>query len=1049
MAWLHTASSRGRRNQENAFADDKLGTFLHLSGIAGRCMPSIALHSLRRPTDLVQLIGIALIVLGTTVTLGWLLHIPSLVQILPGYVAMVLNTALCFVCCGVALLTSSRSLQRTLAGAVMILACVVWAQDIFAVDLRIDNEQFSAWLSDPNPHRGRMAPQTAICFLLSGCALLLLSNPLRRWSTALSQMLVLSIGATGIVSLVGYSLKLELLYDWYRYTRMAVHTAAAFTLLACALWIMWYRRSALANNFREREDRRFNAIVAALIVFVTMSAGTAGFALLARHTETIARNVLTIQLEAQREAIATMLSDQDHYAQLVARLPRLQRIPSTPADDARLMNLNDWSRSILGDHFAAIVIRSTEGESWGHAGTPWDTPILTIPIGSHVWLLWNDGVRIRRETTIVETGTSRALGFIVTEMDAPIIAQLSARMATMAPTAEMRLCSLFDRQHMQCLPTRLEPKFAQVSPRFIDNQELPMSRTFRGESGTAIFTNYRNHRSIGAYGPLGNTGLGIVVQQDVDDTYAPIRKPFQLLLLYLALLVSGTILLLRWQVAPLVRKAMTAQADSIANAARVAAVMNSVPDGIITIDMQGTIISVNPAVTLLFGYQTAELIGKNVQMLMPASLHARHGEGLARHRETGQKRLIGKGAVEVPARRSDGREFTMQLALTEMHLADHRYVVGIMRDVTERIVAERKLNNTYALLQTTLDNVIDAIVTTKQDGVIQAWNLGAERIFGYTADEALHHDLREVISPTDRSALDAYMRDASSSSAPIARRELDCLSKSGRPFPIELGTTIMTIDGENLLVHVIRDISERREVDRVKNEFVSAVSHELRTPLTSIAGSLGLLAGGAAGELPPQARKLVAIANQNSARLDRLINDILDLEKSTQGKLAFDLQRQSLWPVLKQVIEANQPYAMKFNVHLQLEPNEHDVLVAIDAVRLGQVLTNVISNAIKFSPRNETVTVRFEASQSSVRIAVQDRGPGIPDEFRAKIFQRFAQADGSDTRAKGGTGLGLSIAKSLIKKMQGDITYDSSSQGTTFYVSLPLAPRVGIDETAA
>jgi signal transduction histidine kinase len=258
-------------------------------------------------------------------------------------------------------------------------------------------------------------------------------------------------------------------------------------------------------------------------------------------------------------------------------------------------------------------------------------------------------------------------------------------------------------------------------------------------------------------------------------------------------------------------------------------------------------------------------------------------------------------------------------------------------------------------------------------------------------------------------------------------------------FPIDIGITVMFIDGERLLVHVIRDISERREVERVKTEIVSAVSHELRTPLTSIAGSLGMMVNGAVGELPPNALRLAVIANRNTQRLCRLINDILDLEKASHGELEFNMRVHSLNSAVAQIVETNQAYAVSFEVGIEHEILAEDKLVNIDLDRFGQVLTNVISNAIKFSPRGETIHIRLQVMHSTVCVAVTDHGPGIPDAFRSKMYQRFAQADSSDARAKGGTGLGLSIAKTLIEKMHGEISYESSPRGTTFYLSLPIA----------
>jgi signal transduction histidine kinase len=243
------------------------------------------------------------------------------------------------------------------------------------------------------------------------------------------------------------------------------------------------------------------------------------------------------------------------------------------------------------------------------------------------------------------------------------------------------------------------------------------------------------------------------------------------------------------------------------------------------------------------------------------------------------------------------------------------------------------------------------------------------------------------------------------------------------------------------LLRALRYAGERKRLERLKDEFVSTVSHELRTPLTSIAGSLGLLMGKAAGIMPKAAERLLAIAHTNSVRLVRLVNDILDIEKLESGRVVFDFRRTQLRPLVEQTVEAMRGYAEGHRVKVRLE-----AAVAVDAVRadtdrLAQVVTNLLSNAIKFSSPGSEVVIAIEkdAEVSAVRITVRDHGPGISAEFRPRIFERFAQADATNTRRKGGTGLGLSIVKQIIDRLGGEIGFaDAPGGGTIFHVDLPI-----------
>jgi signal transduction histidine kinase len=216
------------------------------------------------------------------------------------------------------------------------------------------------------------------------------------------------------------------------------------------------------------------------------------------------------------------------------------------------------------------------------------------------------------------------------------------------------------------------------------------------------------------------------------------------------------------------------------------------------------------------------------------------------------------------------------------------------------------------------------------------------------------------------------------------------------------------------------------------------VSHELRTPLTSIHGSLGLVIRGIAGALTPETRQLLDVAYRNSQRLVRLVSDILDLQKIESGTMAFEMKPLELTGFLQHAVEANQAYAAQFGVRFVLERPTESLLVLADGDRLMQVLTNLLSNAAKFSPRGEAVVITASPAGGVARVSVVDRGPGIPAEFHDRIFNRFAQADSSTTRDKGGTGLGLSISKAIVERLGGSIGFESRrGQGTTFYFDLP------------
>jgi len=235
-----------------------------------------------------------------------------------------------------------------------------------------------------------------------------------------------------------------------------------------------------------------------------------------------------------------------------------------------------------------------------------------------------------------------------------------------------------------------------------------------------------------------------------------------------------------------------------------------------------------------------------------------------------------------------------------------------------------------------------------------------------------------------------------------------------------------------------RDVSARRRMEQMKDEFVSTVNHELRTPLTAMLGAIGLAASGRFGAISPQLDRLLAIVKSNGDRLGALVNDILDFEKVSSGNMRFDMKPHAVAGLLERCIAANRPYADQHGVALQLQAGVPALKIKVDDERFLQIMANLLSNAAKFSSRGDSVQIEATAHEGGCRISVIDHGIGIPKAFRSAMFERFAQADSSDNRAKGGTGLGMAIAKHMTEHMGGKIGFESEENvGTTFHLEFP------------
>ena len=371
-------------------------------------------------------------------------------------------------------------------------------------------------------------------------------------------------------------------------------------------------------------------------------------------------------------------------------------------------------------------------------------------------------------------------------------------------------------------------------------------------------------------------------------------------------------------------------------------------------------------------------------------------------------------------------------------------VFGIFQDVTEKVLSETRLKEHEDRTLALLSNIVDGVLTIDEEGVIDSCNAASARIFGSSVEELEGSNISEMIPLRFRSShFDRMKRLAESVEENFLDRtiEMIALRRNGEEFPLEIAVSRQTFDGEIYYAAICRDITERKQVETMKTEFVSTVNHELRTPLTSVYGSLDILKHLTKGKLDDKSDRLLKLAHDGCGRLSNLINDILDVEKIAAGKMEYRHDIVGFRSLIDSIIASNEGLAGRYNVRLIANHSIDDEQVRLDPNRFTQALVNLLSNAAKFSPEGADVEIETKRlGGSQVRVSVKDHGGGIPKNFQDRIFERFAQADGSSTKKNtAGTGLGLNITKSIIEAFDGKVSFETEEGvGTVFSFDLPV-----------
>ena len=389
-----------------------------------------------------------------------------------------------------------------------------------------------------------------------------------------------------------------------------------------------------------------------------------------------------------------------------------------------------------------------------------------------------------------------------------------------------------------------------------------------------------------------------------------------------------------------------------------------------------------------------------------------------------------------------GVSVAIAFRLNGVFLSGYRLRHAYQRQLVELQEARRQIEASGRKLTLFAASAPIAVLELDADGVVHEVNHAAELLFGYAADELAGKSVKQIVLPKYHGDFDREWSAMIKSRKPSSGVKVRNPRRDGITIVCDWTVTPL-VNPEGHVISVIaqgRDVTAQLEAERMKKEFTSTLSHELRTPLTSIIGSLQLINAGVLGDVNKDVAELTEVAERNGQRLLDLINDILDIEKIESGKLTLNPEIIRVDELVRESMLLNKGFGDRF--HVRFEPrgelSTHEVNA--DRKRLLQVMTNLLSNAAKFSPEGEVVEITTEETAGRLRISVHDKGPGIPEAFRSRIFGRFNQADSTATRQKGGTGLGLAICKRLIEMMQGHIGFHERTgggTGTTFWFELP------------
>ena len=482
---------------------------------------------------------------------------------------------------------------------------------------------------------------------------------------------------------------------------------------------------------------------------------------------------------------------------------------------------------------------------------------------------------------------------------------------------------------------------------------------------------------------------------------------------------------------------------------RFAGILEIASDAIIAIDRDRQITLFNQGAEQIFGYPNREALGRSLDLLLPQEFVDLIATCPANRQQIptagNQPPPIREAGQQVIGTRKDGSEFPAETSVSYLELEHERVCTIVLRDVTVRQQIENNLRDALQKLDFHFENSPLAAIEWDREYRVSRWSATAEKIFGWSSAQVVGKrpdEWKFVVSEDAERVAQIMSRIASGIEVSnITLNRNYC--QDGTIVDCEWYNSIQFDDAGRMesLFSLVLDVTHRHQMERIKNEFISVVSHELRTPLTSISGSLKLLDSGLLNQQPAKEKRLLTIAVENTDRLIRLVNDILDIERIESGTVQMVKSVCKVSELMAKAVEAIESLAEGAGIHITASNSGGQVWV--DFERMIQAFTNLLGNAIKFSPRGSRIWFTASQRTGQMLFQIRDYGRGIPADKLEIIFERFQQVDGSDARSGEGTGLGLAICRSIIQQHGGEIWVESVfGEGSTFLCSIPLPPSI-------
>jgi diguanylate cyclase (GGDEF)-like protein/PAS domain S-box-containing protein len=962
----------------------------------------------------------ALIALGYVILVGWITRQAWILQPFPQMTAMVASVALCFVLTGIALLGAGgggegdvfrRAVVRTLAVVLIAIPSLILIQTPFSIPQLFDWTQLHAWLDDGNPWPGRMAPNSCLAFILEGVVLFLFTRPnldLGNRAIPIALLVLSLIGGTG---LVGYWLDTDLVFSRL-HLRMALPTSLGILAMAACSWGIWRQR--VSPQPAQPVDRIVGTS-AVILVGMALTAGLSGFAILEAQTRSANTDLLEQALHARVAMFEEVTREARADGASLAKLPGLIEAPHKPSAHASASARADLARekiaavlrNAVADGFRAMTVTSATGEQLAQQGLPVAVSRIVVPLddtasdrsnnkpdaskpegATHAWLLWDNGL-VLRTTAPIRASSGSILGAVTAERALPGLTAHLNDVGGFGKTAEVFLCAA-GAGRMQCFTN------PQGADAYVPNlatahgRASPMALALTGASGTITALDERDHEVIAAYAPIASGRMGIVIKQDTAEIYAPIRDRLLWMIPIMAALVGLGLLLLRAKVRPLAIRLANSELANREAHDEIAAIVRGIADGLITVDESSCIVSANPAAERIFGYASADLIGRDFNELLPVEFRAARSGGLRRYITDGTKRVVDVN-VALVGLRSDGSQFPIELSVDAIRQSGGYRYVGIVRDATAREKAGQALMFEKERLRVTLHSIGDAVITTDTRGVITYLNPVAEHLTGWLSAEAIGQRIDAVYAIVHAAFGDKAPSpvDFVLTTGAIGGMSGDTILMRHDGTRVDVEDSASPIrDGSGTIVGVVLVFHDATQARRLTGHINHQATHDALTDLMNRREFERQLAATLAGDGPQNHGHILLFIDLDQFKI---VND-------TAGHAAGDKLLKQVAGLLKSCLRSSDQLARmggdEFAVLLRDCPSESGMRVAES---LRQVVADIRFDwdGALFRIGASIGLVHFEAGASQAQVLSEADGACYlaKDKGRNRIYVHHAGAE--------------------------------------------------------